>query len=115
LILLLVTIAGVNAQNSKDNTVVQKRPVADSVNHIEKLIAEGKTTGQRDTAYAPGSLRQAAMKQRQYRMIFYRQKLIVQLAIFTFCLIYTTGPDFSRAADMFYEPGAQHMKIYRRL
>jgi two-component system, sensor histidine kinase PdtaS len=113
-ILLLVAIAGVKAQNSRYNAIEPKGQITDSINHIEKLITEGKTTGKKDTAYALGSLRQAVNEAKAIHNDFLQAKAFCAIGDIYFLLnIYNRAlPNFSRAADMFYETGAQHELAY---
>jgi two-component system, sensor histidine kinase PdtaS len=117
LILLLPVFISVNAQKAKYNETLPGGRSIDSTEQIERLIDGGKRIGDKDTLQALVLLRQAEAEAKEIHNDFLRAKALSAIGDIYFQQnVYNRAlPNFSRAADLFYETGAQHEIAYATL
>jgi two-component system, sensor histidine kinase PdtaS len=114
LVFLLLVFTGVNAQKAKYNETLPAGQSIDSIKKIERLINEGKRIGDKDTSQSLVLLRQAEAEAQAIHNDFLQAKAFSAIGDIYFQQnIYNRAlPNFSRAADLFYETGAQHEIAY---
>jgi two-component system, sensor histidine kinase PdtaS len=114
LVLLLLVFTCVNAQKAKYKKTLASGQSIDSIKQIEQLINEGKRIGDKDTAQALELLRQAKAKALAMHNDFLQAKAFSAIGDIYFQQnVYNRAlPNFSRAADLFYETGAQYEIAY---
>jgi two-component system, sensor histidine kinase PdtaS len=117
LIFLLPVFTFVNAQKAKYNETLPAGRTIDSIKQVEKLIDDGKRIGDKDTSQALTLLRQAETEAKEIHNDFLRAKAFSAIGDIYFQQnVYNRAlPNFSRAADLFYETGAQHEIAYATL
>jgi two-component system, sensor histidine kinase PdtaS len=114
LALLLTAMFAVDAQRKKYNTTMPEGQNTDSAMQVLELINDAKKAGEKDTAYALVLLRQAVTEAKVLHNDFLQAKAFCAIGDIYFQqnLYNRALPNFSRAADLFYETGAQHEIAY---
>jgi two-component system, sensor histidine kinase PdtaS len=115
--LLLLAVASHKAQSIRRNTGIYKSQTSDSVKKIEKLITDARKKTENDTAQMLAILRRAVAEAKAGQNDFLQAKAFCAIGdIYLKENLYNRAlPNYSRAADLFYETGAQHEIAYASL
>jgi two-component sensor histidine kinase len=112
--LLLLPVLAVHAQRINNNTIINGDRVTGTINYIQELITRSKTRGVKDTAYSLSLLRQAALEASAIQNNFLEAAAFCAMGDIYFQQnIYNRAlPNYSRAADLFYETGKHDQLAY---
>jgi two-component system, sensor histidine kinase PdtaS len=115
--LLLIVITSLKAQNTRRNTGMYKKQTEDSIKQIESLIADAKIKAEKDTGEALTQLRQAVEESTKMKNDFLQAKAYSKIGDIYFQqnLYNRALPNFSRAADLFYETESHYDIAYNTL